>query len=49
MHGCTSSTFSIARSGYSCAVIPAVPRGESVVNTLAGGRVPISVPIGARM
>ena len=46
VHGCTSSTFLIARSGHSCAVILSVPRGEYVVNTLAGVCVPISLSIG---
>ena len=49
VHDCTSSTFLIAWSGHRCAVILAVPRGEYVVNTVAGGRVPIAVSIGARM
>ena len=47
MHDCTSSTFLIAWSGHRCAVIIAV-LGESI-GTLAGGRVPIAVSIGARM
>ena len=46
VHGCTSTTFLIAQSGHSCAVISAVPRGEYVVNTLAGVGVPIAVSIG---
>ena len=46
VHGCTSSTFLIARSGRSLAVIPAVPRGENAVNTLAGDGVSIAVSIG---
>ena len=49
VHDCTSSTFLIAWSGHRCTVILAVPRGEYEVNTLAGGRVPIAVSIGARM
>ena len=46
VHDCTSSPFLIARSGHSCAVILAVPRGECVVNTLAGVGVPIALSIG---
>ena len=44
--GCTSSTFLIARLGHSRAVIPAVPRGEYAVSTLAGVCVHIVVSIG---
>ena len=46
VHGCRSSTFLITRSGHSCAVILAVPRGEYVVNTLPGVCVPIALSIG---
>ena len=46
MHGCTSFTFLIARSGHSCAVSLAVPRGEYVVNTLSGVCDPIALSIG---
>ena len=46
VHGCTRSTFLIAPSGHSCSVILAVPRGEYVVNTLAGVGVPIALSIG---
>ena len=41
VHGCTSSTLPIARSGHRCAVFLAVPRGEFVVNTRAGTLVPM--------
>ena len=46
VHGCTSSTFPIARSGPRCAVILTFPRGEYVVNTLAGVGVPVALSIG---
>ena len=47
LHGCKSSTFLIARwSGHGCAVTLAVPRGEYVVNSLAGVCVPIALSIG---
>ena len=45
VHGCTSSTIPLARSGHKCAVLLAVPRGEFVVNTLAGVGVPIALSI----
>ena len=46
VHGCTSSTFLIARSGHRCAVILTVHRGEYAVNTLAGVGVPLALSIG---
>ena len=49
VHDCTSPTFPIAWSRRRCTVILAVPSGKYGSNTLAEGRVPIAVSIGAGM